>query len=80
MPVPTFLRRLWAWWEPIARAIGNAQARLLLYVIYFVVMSPIALVMRLGRGRFGGTRADAASFWTSRPTSDHSMTDARRQA
>ena len=79
MPVPTLLRRLWAWWEPIARAIGNAQARLLLYVIYFVVVAPIALVMRLGRGRFGGTGA-AAGFWTSRPTSDHSMTAARRQA
>jgi hypothetical protein len=79
MPLPTFLRRLWAWWEPIARAIGNAQARLLLYVIYFVVVAPIALVMRLARGRFGAT-GGAGGFWTSRPTSDHSMTAARRQA
>jgi len=80
MRVPTLLRRLWAWWEPIARAIGNAQARLVLYVIYFVVVSPIALVMRVARGRFGEVPADARGFWTSRPPSDHSLPGARRQA
>ena len=80
MPVATLLRRLWARWEPIARAIGNAQAHLLLYVIYFVVVSPIALVMRVARGRFGEVPTGARGFWTSRPPSDHSLTDARRQA
>jgi len=74
------LRRLWAWWEPIARAVGNAQARLVLYVIYFVVVSPIALVMRVARGRFGEVPAGARGFWTRRPPSDHSLTAARRQA
>ena len=74
------LRRLWAWWEPIARAVGNAQARLVLYVIYFVVVSPIALVMRVARGGFGEVPAGARGFWTHRPPSDHSLTAARRQA
>ena len=50
------LRRLWAWWEPIA------------------------LVMRVARGRFGEVPAGARGFWTSRPPSDHSLTGARRQA
>jgi hypothetical protein len=43
-----FLARAWAQWKVVARSIGNFQARLLLILFYFVVLSPFALAVRWG--------------------------------
>jgi hypothetical protein len=40
------LKRLWAAWKRIARAIGNIQARILLTLIYAVLVLPFGLAVR----------------------------------
>jgi hypothetical protein len=40
------LRRLWERWKVIARRIGDFQARAMLVVFYFVIVGPLALVLR----------------------------------
>jgi hypothetical protein len=37
---------LWQWWKRIARKLGDAQARFILSVFYFLIMAPFALVIR----------------------------------
>ena len=40
-------RRLWQWWKRFAERVGNIQARLLLTALYFLVVSPVALLLKL---------------------------------
>jgi hypothetical protein len=42
-----FLRSGWRGWTRIARRIGDVQARLLLALIYFAIVPPFALLVRL---------------------------------
>ncbi len=55
----TALRRAWNGWKRVAHAIGDVQARILLGLFYFVVLSPCALMMR--RAERGGWRPAAAA-------------------
>jgi len=64
---------------PIARAIGDFQARLLLTLIYFVFMAPFALGARLLLGRFGAAPRDESRLWTERPPTENALPAARRQ-
>ena len=41
------LRRLWKRWLWVAQKIGNFQGRIIFSVIYFVLLTPIALVFRV---------------------------------
>lgn len=41
------LRRLWNGWRKVAHAIGHVQSLLILTVVYFVVVGPFALAVRL---------------------------------
>ena len=38
--------QLWARWKRIAHKIGDFQARVLMTVFYFVILGPVALVLR----------------------------------
>ena len=56
-------RQVWAWWKPIARKIGDFQARVILTLMYFIVVAPFALAVRcfadplaIKRGAEGGWR------------------------
>jgi hypothetical protein len=42
------VRRLWEWWKPVARRIGNFQARVFLIFFYVFIFSPFALAVRWG--------------------------------
>jgi len=44
---PSTLRKLWHGWKKIAREIGNFQARVLLVVFYFLVLTPFAIIVRI---------------------------------
>lgn len=71
------VRRLWEGWKRVARRIGDAQARIMLTVFYFVVLAPFALAVRAlsDAMRFGAPPA-----WLSRETVDTDpATYARRQ-
>ena len=40
------LRTVWDGWKRLARRIGDFQARVILFVLYFVIVAPFALVIR----------------------------------
>lgn len=73
------LRSLWQGWRRAAAAIGHFQTRLILSILYFVVMAPVAAGVRrfadpLGlRGPRGGT------YWRVRDNPTLSLEQARRQ-
>jgi saxitoxin biosynthesis operon SxtJ-like protein len=70
------LRALWQAWKTVAARIGHFQSRLILVVLYFVVVGPLALVMRVAGDPLGikGT----APAWTERRRTI-SLETARRQ-
>jgi hypothetical protein len=47
MGVAAMFYRLWERWKALAHLIGNFQARLLLSIFYFLVLSPFGLGVRL---------------------------------
>jgi hypothetical protein len=70
------LRALWEAWKAAATRIGHFQSRLLLVVLYFVALGPIALVLRLVSDPLAVKRT--GSTWTAR-TRPSSLEAARRQ-
>jgi hypothetical protein len=72
----TFLRALWDAWKRVAARIGHFQSRVILIVVYFVVVGPIALVMRMTGDPLGVKRT--GSSWTTRVRAA-SLETARRQ-
>ena len=63
---PTFLRRAYVVWMCLALPIGWAMSHLLLLAIFFLVLTPIGLVMRLFGHDPLERRVDrlAKSYWT----------------
>ena len=45
---PSVFRRAWEAWKPIARKIGDFQARVILVLFYFVILAPFALLLKVG--------------------------------
>ncbi|KKR54996.1 MAG: hypothetical protein UT92_C0009G0003 [Candidatus Curtissbacteria bacterium GW2011_GWA1_40_24] len=43
----TYLKWLWSKWLPIAQAIGNFNAQVILTIFYLVLMLPLGLIYRL---------------------------------
>ena len=70
------LRALWEAWKTAAARIGHIQSRLLLVVLYFVAVGPIALVLRLVSDPLAVK--GSGSTWTAR-TRPSSLETARRQ-
>jgi hypothetical protein len=46
---------LWSRWKALAHRIGSAQARVLLSVLYFTVLLPFVLLLRLTTNPFRGS-------------------------
>ena len=57
-------RALWRGWKALATRIGHFQSRLLLVVLYFLAVGPVAVVVRMISDPLGlkGT----GSTWTTR--------------
>ncbi len=73
------LRKLWAYWKVIAETIGNVQARLILGLLYFVILGPLALLRRLTSDPLGLRRRAEATYWIPRPSTDATLELSRRQ-
>jgi hypothetical protein len=72
------LRRAWIAWKRFGRKVGDFQARVLLGVFYFVVLTPFALAMR---GADPMRLRHPSPGWRPRPetTPDDPVAHARRQ-
>ena len=66
-------------WKAIANAIGNVQAKILLTVVYFVVIPPFALVVKLFMDPLALRESRDTSYWRSRPAPGRSDLPGRRQ-
>jgi len=71
----------WAWtrWKLAAQAIGNFQARVLLSVCYFLVISPFALIVKVLNDPLRLRTSKSGSFWVERGGSESFSEAARRQ-
>ncbi len=71
--------RAWARWKRFGHVVGDFQARVLPTVIYFVVLAPYGLVVRLVSDPLSLRRAPRPSMWISRLLEDPAIERARRQ-
>jgi hypothetical protein len=70
---------LWKRWLKIAAVIGEVQALIIFTAIYFLVVAPIALAMKLISDPLAYRSRKRSSFWVAR-NGGHGMTleEARR--
>ncbi|HEX7231907.1 MAG TPA: hypothetical protein VF452_16020 [Candidatus Binatia bacterium] len=59
-------KRLWERWKRIAKKIGDVQARIILTVIYFIIVGPFALVLRLAADPLS-LKNSAKQAWREKP-------------
>jgi len=72
-------RQLWELWKGIARIIGNFQAWLILSLVYFGLVGPVALLRHLVADPLGLRQDPRHTYWSPRPPADGSLDAARRQ-
>jgi len=58
-------RRLWEWWKRVARIIGDFNARVILTIFYFILLSPFAMMVRLFTDPLG-IKPKSEKRWLSR--------------
>lgn len=64
---PSLLGPVQTVWMQVAHALGWFNTRVLLGIVYFLVMTPIGIVMRLlGRDPLDRRVGDRASYWVER--------------
>jgi hypothetical protein len=65
---PASVRYVYTGWMIAAFPIGWTVSQVVLAVVFFMVMTPIAFVMRLaGHDALARRRQPAASYWTTKP-------------
>jgi hypothetical protein len=73
-------RKLWEHWKRVARKIGDFQARALMTLFYFLILGPLALVLRW-RSDPLGIKATTPPGWRDREAKEGGpMAHARRQS
>lgn len=73
------LRQLWQQWLHLARLVGNFQSRAMITLVYFILLAPFGLLMRLTSDVMETKAAPVSGSWRHRQTHDLSLNDARRQ-
>jgi hypothetical protein len=74
-----FLRAAWQGWKRVAEKIGHFQARLLFGLLYFVVVTPFAVGLKLFSDPLRIKRKRTSSWWHEHPRQTLTLEDARRQ-
>jgi len=46
-PQKNIFKSIWEGWKKVAKAIGKVQTRIILFILYFLVIGPAAIVIRL---------------------------------
>jgi hypothetical protein len=74
------MTNLWQRIKRGARVVGDFQARLILSLLYFVLVLPTGLILRLGGSLWeSGAASGESSYWLARPADDPALKSARRQ-
>jgi hypothetical protein len=69
------VRRAWLW---LGHALSRITTPVFLGAVYFLVLAPVALLMRVF-GRSALVRPPGATFWVSRAAGTRQRTDMERQ-
>ncbi len=73
------LARLWGRWKQFAQRVGDFQARLLLTLLYFLLLGPMGMVVRILRDPLRIKHASKTSVWIPKSEENDSLEIARRQ-
>ena len=77
--VPLWLKPIERWWMAVALQISRVTTPVILGIVYFMVVTPIALVIRGIRGNPLEHPPGKLGYWFSSSTSQSTKTDMRRQ-
>jgi Saxitoxin biosynthesis operon protein SxtJ len=68
---PRLLGPIYRWWMRLADALGWVNTRFLLILVFYLVVTPLGLVMRLARrSPLAGPR-NARTYWTNPPENSY---------
>lgn len=70
--------RAWRAWIGFGLRVADFQSRIVLAWVYFALVAPLGLLVRLVSDPLRSRRGKAASYWVPRPQHDPAA-DARRQ-
>lgn len=73
------LRALWRGWLIVAKKIGHVQSQIILTLIYFVVLAPFALAVRLFSDPLGLRGAPSWRWLKGAAHSTSSLSSVRQQ-
>lgn len=74
------LHTLYKWWMAFARALGAVNAAILLTIVYFVIIGPMSLIIRLLRKDLLSHRMNGfTSFWKKKEPVSNTIDQARHQ-
>lgn len=73
------LKAIWRWWRPVARKIGNWQARIFLMLFYFLFISPVAITIKLFSDPLNLKKQNNPSFWIKRSRKQQNLDQAKEQ-
>ena len=72
------LKKAWSKWKVFAQKVGNFQARVILSLFYFLLVTPIGILIRL----FGDPlrlKQYAKSYWLPKEPKENNLDEAKRQ-
>jgi hypothetical protein len=70
--------RMWEGWKRIAFRIGHFQSRLLLSLVYFILVGPFALPLRLFADSQHLRRRESTTHWLPREDRPATLDEARK--
>jgi hypothetical protein len=79
MVVLDWLKKAWALWKRVGHFVGNIVGRVVLTVLYFTIVLPFGVGVRLFSDPLAIKLTRNASFWHQRPELEASLDEARRQ-
>jgi hypothetical protein len=79
LPAALF-KRLWHRWAGFSKRMGSFQSRVMLSFFFFVIVSPVALIIRVAGDPLQIKKKKAmASYWSARTPSSTEIADYQRQ-
>ena len=70
LTAPSAMASIYRWWMRLAEVLGWINTRIILFVIFYLVVTPLGLIMRIIR-RPPLDTAPRASYWTEPPRSSY---------
>ena len=73
------LKKLWNKWKTFAQALADLQARILLTLVYFIIVAPFGLLVRLLSDPLVIKHVPHRSMWFPKHNPEQTLEGARRQ-